>query len=297
MDANGMVRLLQSLLRRNSSPDIDLHELVFDVANLTGVNCRFYDYQGADFESNARSLATLPFRSSGLYALDYLCFSLVMMFMIRPVIHLLPFAFMGIVFYFTGSELYAGITFTVSWLAYAIWNAKKYEQRPIEEDFGVTSEGVRRQKWFLRIFISIVWLSFCFQLDRYFPNYPKFLDWLFVPFLAVIGIWGEKIETSHSQGIAEKQLKTLGPNIAKDLTDLLENKLPANAMRSKLGGLPGEVQMLLCELSHYLSDGDIRKKDPTYAEMQDRELRKLIELLKSGGSAKEIEKINFLRSS
>jgi hypothetical protein len=50
-------------------------------------------------------------------------------------------------------------------------------------------------------------------------------------------------------------------------------------------------------LEHYLADGDIRAKDGAYREMQDRELTKLIRLLRDGSSAKALRSITFLGSS
>jgi hypothetical protein len=47
-------------------------------------------------------------------------------------------------------------------------------------------------------------------------------------------------------------------------------------------------------LQHFLADADIRAKDSAYRIMQEGEMRKLIELLKSGADAKAIAKITFL---
>ena len=53
------------------------------------------------------------------------------------------------------------------------------------------------------------------------------------------------------------------------------------------------LEAVCCNLFHYTSDGDIRKKDEEYKNMQERELKKLISFLKNGNieAAKEI---NFL---
>ena len=56
------------------------------------------------------------------------------------------------------------------------------------------------------------------------------------------------------------------------------------------------LETICCNLFHYTNDADIREKDNYYKEMQNRELVKLIDFLKSGDldSAKQI---SFLQST
>lgn len=50
-------------------------------------------------------------------------------------------------------------------------------------------------------------------------------------------------------------------------------------------------------LQHFLADADIRAKDSAYRTMQEREMQRLIGLLKSSADAKAIAKITFLGAS
>ncbi len=47
-------------------------------------------------------------------------------------------------------------------------------------------------------------------------------------------------------------------------------------------------------LQHYLADDDIRTKDVWYREMQEKEFRLLIHLLRSGANPRQISRIDFL---
>ena len=53
------------------------------------------------------------------------------------------------------------------------------------------------------------------------------------------------------------------------------------------------LETICCNLFHYTNDGDIRKKDKEYKNMQESELKKLISFLKNGNLEKAKE-INFL---
>ena len=58
----------------------------------------------------------------------------------------------------------------------------------------------------------------------------------------------------------------------------------------------GEIsEVIWGNLEHYFADVDIREKDSDYAHMQIAEIRKLVNLLESGGSLEEFSAITFLR--
>jgi hypothetical protein len=134
-------------------------------------------------------------------------------------------------------------------------------------------------------------------VEQIFPDHPQYWNWISLLVFIGLGFLGENLERQKHHEIAMGQLKEFGPDLVKDLANLLEGKMSADEFERKLEALPREMGQVLCDLSHYLSDADIRQKDPTYAEMQNNELRKLIELIRSGGSPKEIERINFLAPS
>lgn len=50
-------------------------------------------------------------------------------------------------------------------------------------------------------------------------------------------------------------------------------------------------------LQHFLADADIRAKDVEYRQMQETEMRKLIQLLRIGADGKALSKIHFLGTS
>jgi hypothetical protein len=54
------------------------------------------------------------------------------------------------------------------------------------------------------------------------------------------------------------------------------------------------VQNVLAGFNHFSDDEDIRKRDTAYAEMQEKELRKMISLLRAGAQPLEIGRIHFL---
>jgi hypothetical protein len=47
-------------------------------------------------------------------------------------------------------------------------------------------------------------------------------------------------------------------------------------------------------LHHYLTDEDIRMREPEYREMQEDEMRKMIRLLRDGAPSERLLKISFL---
>ena len=47
-------------------------------------------------------------------------------------------------------------------------------------------------------------------------------------------------------------------------------------------------------LWHYQSDADIRAKDPAYRSMQDSEMRKLIDLLRTEAPGSKLSRVSFL---
>ena len=53
-------------------------------------------------------------------------------------------------------------------------------------------------------------------------------------------------------------------------------------LRHPIAGMSGDLEQVLCNLEHYLADGDIRERDPEYRRFQDAEFQKLINHLRAG---------------
>ncbi len=67
-------------------------------------------------------------------------------------------------------------------------------------------------------------------------------------------------------------------------------------MRHPIRGLTGHLEAILCNLEHYLADGDIRARDADYKSFQNAELAKLIAQLRSG-RLDQASRIDFLSVS
>lgn len=86
---------------------------------------------------------------------------------------------------------------------------------------------------------------------------------------------------------------------ADDLESLLGGKISNDEIISKYKRahkLGEEIDHVLCNLYHFLSDGDIREKDAEYRHMQEQEMRKLIDLIHKGNIEKAKE-VDFLHES
>jgi hypothetical protein len=86
--------------------------------------------------------------------------------------------------------------------------------------------------------------------------------------------------------------------IADDLQAILDGSLGPEEFRARhpISGQTGRIEQVLCVVEHYLADGDIRRKDSGYRDMQDTEMQKLISCLRSGRIGDAL-KINFLGHS
>lgn len=90
-------------------------------------------------------------------------------------------------------------------------------------------------------------------------------------------------------------------NYIKDLESLLSESMNPQDFRIKYIDGPnpidieektnGEVPDLTHILGHYVTDEDVRKKDPLYKKMQNNALTEIIRLLKEGGSKSDLLKI------
>ena len=87
--------------------------------------------------------------------------------------------------------------------------------------------------------------------------------------------------------------------LADDLESLRVGALDAAQVRSKYGtGVASPtLEALWPNLDHYLDDADIRTKDVAYRDMQDGELRTLIQLLRQQAPIEALRRITFLRST
>ena len=85
-------------------------------------------------------------------------------------------------------------------------------------------------------------------------------------------------------------------SIANDLDALLSGTLSVSHFRRKYQ-VESDSEVLKAiwdNLQHYLDDGDIRARDKSYREMQDNELRKLIQLVRHGAPFADLRQISFL---
>jgi len=87
--------------------------------------------------------------------------------------------------------------------------------------------------------------------------------------------------------------------LARDLESLRAGALDAGQFRRKYGaGVASAVlEAVWPNLAHYLDDADIRTKDAAYRDMQDGELKKLIQLLRNQAPIDELRRITFLGRS
>jgi hypothetical protein len=87
--------------------------------------------------------------------------------------------------------------------------------------------------------------------------------------------------------------------LAGDLESLLTGVLDTTQFRRKYGAgvASPTLEAVRANLEHYLSDADIRVKDSAYRDMQDGELRKLIQLLRQQAPTEALRRITFLRST
>jgi len=86
------------------------------------------------------------------------------------------------------------------------------------------------------------------------------------------------------------------PQFASDLVSFLAGRLTKDELRSKHPRNEfGEVSEIIWgSLEHFLADADKRHADSAYANMQISEMRKLVNLLESGGSVAKYSEITFL---
>ena len=86
---------------------------------------------------------------------------------------------------------------------------------------------------------------------------------------------------------------------ASDLERLSRGQLSADDIRARYWApsMPDAVQRVMAYVEHYLDDADIRDRDSEYWDMQETEMRKLIQLLKSRAPLGEVLKIHFLGPS
>lgn len=73
--------------------------------------------------------------------------------------------------------------------------------------------------------------------------------------------------------------------LADDLELLLRGELESESLREKYWNRPLSpvTESIMANVEHFLSDGDVRLKDPRYKQMQETEMEKLIVLLRAGG--------------
>jgi hypothetical protein len=87
--------------------------------------------------------------------------------------------------------------------------------------------------------------------------------------------------------------------LAEDLESLRSGALDEAQFRRKYAAGVGSpaLEAVWPHLAHYLDDADIRTKDATYRDMQEGELRKLIQLLRTQAPIQALRRITFLRGT
>jgi hypothetical protein len=86
--------------------------------------------------------------------------------------------------------------------------------------------------------------------------------------------------------------------LADDLERLLRGQLTAAELEDTYRGTSNDALAdVWANLSHFIADEDIRKKDAQYKRMQESELVKLIALLRAGRGVQELRMITFLGTS
>lgn len=90
--------------------------------------------------------------------------------------------------------------------------------------------------------------------------------------------------------------------LADELEALLGEQLTAEEFEARYrvqyqaGVVPHALLDLIASVAHYLSDADIRARDAEYRQMQEREMRRLIDALRAG-RLEEAARISFLGPS
>ena len=85
--------------------------------------------------------------------------------------------------------------------------------------------------------------------------------------------------------------------LAVDLEALGAGTLSASDFRARYEVLSASpiAQVILPALEHFLVDTDIRRRDRSYAAMQEAALARLVQLLREGASDFELRAVTFLR--
>ena len=88
-------------------------------------------------------------------------------------------------------------------------------------------------------------------------------------------------------------------SVAADLEALLSGALDEGSFRQKYDSRVASpaLDAIWGNLEHYLADADIRSKDDAFRDMQDRELRKLIQLLRQEAPIAQLRRITFLSAT
>jgi hypothetical protein len=83
---------------------------------------------------------------------------------------------------------------------------------------------------------------------------------------------------------------------ADDLEALMAGRLSEADFRDAYNraDAPDVVHLVWDNSSHYLADEDIRRRDADYRLMQDREMSKLVDLLRAGAPNRELKRVSFL---
>ena len=83
-------------------------------------------------------------------------------------------------------------------------------------------------------------------------------------------------------------------SLARKLEAVLADSLALESVLEDPTNFEGAAKASFHGLQHFLADADIRAKDGGYRAMQEREMQKLIRLLRSGADGSALAKITFL---
>ena len=83
---------------------------------------------------------------------------------------------------------------------------------------------------------------------------------------------------------------------ADSLEQLSRGQLSPDEIRERYwaDSTPQLIQDVMACVEHYLSDDDVRAKDAAYRQMQETEMARLVQLLRTGGTRQELLAITFL---
>lgn len=85
--------------------------------------------------------------------------------------------------------------------------------------------------------------------------------------------------------------------LAEKLEGVLQGVVPLEKMLTDTANFKGVAKSCYHGLQHFLPDADIRARDSSYKAILENEMRKLINLFRSGADSETLAAVTFLGSS